>query len=112
MGLWCVFEAHLAMERGLTIALPKQPKAKHVAKALVPGFVIFTVPFLFSLRILLSNPQLMPGSIESCWTLRWIESVLAFVILCCTRVALKWPQAGSWLVLFILGLYLSLDTWE
>eukprot|EP00929_Paragymnodinium_shiwhaense_P061138 TRINITY_DN3052_c0_g2_i1.p1 TRINITY_DN3052_c0_g2~~TRINITY_DN3052_c0_g2_i1.p1 ORF type:complete len:462 (+),score=25.08 TRINITY_DN3052_c0_g2_i1:950-2335(+) len=38
--LWCVFEAHLALQLGLEIRLPSKPACSHVAFALLPRFAL------------------------------------------------------------------------
>eukprot|EP00929_Paragymnodinium_shiwhaense_P061140 TRINITY_DN3052_c0_g3_i1.p1 TRINITY_DN3052_c0_g3~~TRINITY_DN3052_c0_g3_i1.p1 ORF type:complete len:653 (+),score=59.92 TRINITY_DN3052_c0_g3_i1:68-2026(+) len=41
--LWCVFEAHLALQLGLQILLPSKPACKHLVMALLPRMVLTAI---------------------------------------------------------------------
>jgi len=58
--LWCVFEAHLAMEHHLQIVMPTRPKAKHVIFRMLPYLIpssLFCLLFCYLESQLLFQPH-------------------------------------------------------
>eukprot|EP00931_Biecheleriopsis_adriatica_P002106 TRINITY_DN10275_c0_g1_i1.p1 TRINITY_DN10275_c0_g1~~TRINITY_DN10275_c0_g1_i1.p1 ORF type:complete len:553 (+),score=54.33 TRINITY_DN10275_c0_g1_i1:101-1759(+) len=90
--LWCVFEAHLALERGLIIRMPCQPKLSNALLALIPRCLLFFGCFglLFWLG---KHLVLIPG----------LHLIALAIMLGVRSLTPRFPQ-GTWMILAVMGM--------
>jgi len=103
--LWCVFEADLALQRGLRIVLPWWPKGRELMKASMPG--VFLCVGAIALYAGSPASDLIGKTITMLLQFPLVQ--MAYLIF--AQVAGWLPRISAWVLLLLVGLQLGAWSW-
>jgi len=110
--LWCVFEAHLAIQSGLPIVLPTKPLKRSVVLALLPRLLVLLAAFALS-GLLWEPLHLWAGACrQKCLLPRLLRMCLFCASLGGASFVHITSEAVSWTMIVFLGLCMSFAMWH